>query len=173
MKAKCVFDGGTPLTVEHVIPLWVHGYLPGQGKLRHERADTQQWSTEALAVTLRRVCARCNGGWMSRLEGRAKPLLVDAIQRRPCVWTPREQRTVATWAFKTAILGALATDHGHVPKPHFRRLAKNLHPPGRVTIWTTVHSAQPGDTEFQVAHFEARGLLPKAADLGRAFAPTR
>jgi hypothetical protein len=170
MARRCIFDGGTPLTTEHVIPLWVHGYLPGQGDLRYERVGSRQgWTSDALAVTLRRVCARCNGGWMSRLEGRAKPLLVDVIQDRPRVWTPREQRTVATWAFKTAILGGLATGQAHVPEAHFRHLARNLHPPGRVTIWTTVHLPGPSETDFQVAHFDARGLLFEGGSFGKGF----
>jgi hypothetical protein len=95
---------------------------------------------------------------MSRLEGRAKPLLIDPIRQGHQDWTPKEQRTVATWAFKTALMSSLASGHSHVPVAHFRHLHKNLHPPGSVRIWTAAHAAQPDDAEFQVAGVQSRGL---------------
>src|SRR5207249_875584 len=154
---RCVFDGRRPLTVEHAIPDWVRAYLPGEGDLTSTRGE-REWRTKALSITVDRVCADCNSGWMSRLEDRAKPLLADPIQSRRRRWTPREQRTVATWAYKTALMGGLATGHSHVPEAHFRHLRRNLHPPGRVFIWTTVDGLQPGATRFQVADVQSRGF---------------
>jgi hypothetical protein len=46
-----------------------------------------------------------------------------------------------------------------VPKSHFRHLHKNLHPPGSVRVWATVHGPVEGSDEFQVAGVQSRGLL--------------
>jgi hypothetical protein len=155
---KCIFDGGTPLTVEHAIPGWVHDYLPGEGVLRHARGSGHEWNNKVLAVTVARVCDPCNSGWMSRLEERAKPLLIEPIQQQRRIWTPREQRTVATWAFKTALMCGLASGHQHVPDDHFRQLRKTLHPPGSVRVWAAIHAVRAGADEFQIAGVQSRGI---------------
>jgi hypothetical protein len=160
MARACVFCGSSSLTVEHAVPLWIHGYLVGIGKLTHEREGEtySEWQTEQLNITVSRVCDSCNGGWMSRLEGRAKPLLIDPIRNRTQIWTVKEQRTVATWAYKTALMCGLATGQNHVPDTHFTHLRKHLHPPGSVRVWATAHGVEQNTEEFAVAWAQSRGL---------------
>jgi hypothetical protein len=96
-KRRCVFCGGQPVTREHAFPLWTREHLPGHGTLQYERGE-REWSNDGLVITVTRVCSTCNGGWMSRLENRAKALLADSITgRERCEWTPRAQRTIAAW----------------------------------------------------------------------------
>lgn len=159
MKRECIFDKGTPLTREHAIPQWIHEYLPGGGELRVARGSGEEWKAKALNLTVARVCESCNHGWMSRLEGRSKPLLIDPIRQRERIWTPKEQRTVATWAYKTALMCSLASGHTRAPDAHYRHLRKKLHPPGTVQIWAAAHAATPGAEEFQVAVIQSRGML--------------
>ncbi len=53
-----------------------------------------------------RVCGDCNSGWMSRLEGAAKPLLTALIdqQRGLASLSGQEAALVGRWAAKTAYL---------------------------------------------------------------------
>lgn len=56
--------------------------------------------SEELTVTVGEVCRKCNEGWLSRLEERVKAIACPAIVGRRCVWSPKEQRTLALWAFR-------------------------------------------------------------------------
>lgn len=80
---------------------------------RGERADdgTHQVYAEArgktipvMDITVRVPCGRCNGGWMSQLEGRTKPILEAMMSGDAVVLDETAVRTVATWAFKTAAM---------------------------------------------------------------------
>lgn len=45
-----------------------------------EGVTLHTWTkTELASVTIWHVCGDCNTGWMSRLEGRVKPILVPAV----------------------------------------------------------------------------------------------
>jgi hypothetical protein len=57
-----------------------------------------------------RVCEGCNNGWMARLEGAAKPLLISLMraQRPLSALDEAERLLVARWALKTACAVDLA-----------------------------------------------------------------
>jgi len=55
-------------------------------------------------MTTGAVCASCNNGWMSDLEGRAKPMLETMLEGRGRALHQEGQRTLAAWALKTAIM---------------------------------------------------------------------
>lgn len=90
-----------------------------------------------------RVCKRCNNGWMSQLEERAKPLLTLLIdgEREVVHLTEPERHIVATWAFKTAIvLNNASNYHANVPPEHFRALfLDRSHPADGVTVFGQQH----------------------------------
>ena len=81
-KRVCVFCGGTPVTLEHVWPRWVAAILADGGPVQVERGvddEPATWQQVSLEVTIRRVCAICNNGWLSELEQAAKPRLEPLI----------------------------------------------------------------------------------------------
>lgn len=159
MTRVCIFNGGTPVTREHVIPRWIHQFLPGFGATLTYEREGRIWEDNELTLTVKHVCKSCNDGWMNRLESRVRPLISGPIgYPNPCAWKPREQRTVATWAYKTALMCGL-TGHSHVPEADFRHLFKNLHPPGRIRVWATLHGPREGATKFKVVVIENNGLL--------------
>ena len=55
---------------------------------------------------LKKICEGCNNGWMSRLEGRAKPLMLSLMKRARSLpdLDGEECRILARWAGKTAII---------------------------------------------------------------------
>lgn len=83
---SCFFCGReVKLTREHVLPRWMRRPLEDE-----PRWETSLWFRSSLPVegsqplrrrrtdnVLRRVCANCNSGWMSQLEGGVRPLLKD------------------------------------------------------------------------------------------------
>lgn len=123
---QCVFCGGSgKLTKEHVFPQWasqlaeVAPALLRRGptvpatpvNVARRNADgdwveaselRSQHAAGLQAVTVRKVCATCNNGWLSSLEGKVKPLLEDMI-RGPVTVGAEQQETLATWAVKTSL----------------------------------------------------------------------
>jgi hypothetical protein len=59
--------------------------------------------------TVRDVCDRCNGGWMSRLEGAAKRVLTPFILGQSGSMEPTDQGAVAAWVQKTALVAMLVS----------------------------------------------------------------
>lgn len=59
-----------------------------------------------LTTVVREFCGTCNGGWMSRLEARCKPLLqrlwAPAFPLGATAFTQRDVAALAAWATKTA-----------------------------------------------------------------------
>lgn len=55
-------------------------------------------------VKARCVCEQCNGGWMSLLETRSKPILEPMIHDSPCVLDYSKQSTVSLWTIRTSMV---------------------------------------------------------------------
>lgn len=112
MPRECVFCGGTPTTREHIFPAWAARLVGEAVPVTHsklserqgELPDSRTWLQPPFTQTVRVVCARCNNGWMSRLESEAeqilRPMLTGFGRRmhRPA------QEALASWALKTAIV---------------------------------------------------------------------
>lgn len=156
---ECIFCRAVPKkwSDEHVLPQWLLDYL----KIRGEEISPTHHSFEGEgnAVSTRRhkvenlvegrVCSECNNGWMSSLEGEAKPLLVPLMQGEKEVveLVPNERLRVARWAFKTAIvLNSASNFHKNVPPDHFTYLYANQDslPPSVVVVGQQHH----GETKF-------------------------
>jgi len=118
MSNSCLFcgaKGAGVLTNEQVIPRWLleHLGLPENDQLFQGVASS---ATETLVKQPRihssfnfvqgHVCENCNTGWMSRLEGTAKPILVPLIEKERTIdsLTPEEAGVVGKWASKTAFM---------------------------------------------------------------------
>ena len=119
---NCIFCDQKPgkWTNEHINPQWLleHLQLPKSDQLFQGVAST---TTGQLTQKPRihsthsfvqgSVCDDCNGGWMSRLETAAKPILIDLMDgvRPLSSLTKAEARILSKWAAKTAYLHAWAS----------------------------------------------------------------
>jgi hypothetical protein len=116
MSRECLFCGAVgTFTDEHVIPQWLLEYLalPEDDMLFQGVASTE---TGTLVEPPRihstfnfvegRVCGDCNSGWMSSLEGTAKPILITLMEqsRHLQSLSASERTVVGKWAAKTAYL---------------------------------------------------------------------
>jgi len=65
---------------------------------------TISWTASELAsATTKRVCHSCNTGWMSNLEGRAKPTLKPLIKGQGTILDTNQLFVISSWAAKTSI----------------------------------------------------------------------
>jgi hypothetical protein len=82
------------------------------------------------------VCGDCNSGWMNRLETAAAPILGPMVRDIAATeLTPATQRTIATWAIKTAfMLEHLHSAHRIVPGAEYHRFYAMQQPPPEYTI---------------------------------------
>lgn len=70
--------------------------------------STRQGSSSTKKI--RAVCASCNNGWMNRLEGHVRPILLPLIEGRGAWLDVAQQATLARWiAMKTMV-----SEHAHL-----------------------------------------------------------
>ena len=118
MGNSCLFcgaKGARSLSNEHVIPQWLlrHLDLPADDMLFQGVASS---TTEKLVQPPRihssfnfvqgHVCEECNTGWMSRLEGIAKPVLIPLIDNETRIesLSSADADIVGKWVVKTAYM---------------------------------------------------------------------
>jgi hypothetical protein len=118
-QGMCVYCGGLGVTKQHVWPEWMKYILPkpvhtvhNHNKIRgrevgHRTMELvpsfEEHRGPIGSRKIRNVCSRCNGGWMSRLETAAKPILTELILGRRCHLDSRAQTSIAAWTMMTSI----------------------------------------------------------------------
>ena len=154
MVKTCV-GCGAPLTKEtqsreHILPQWLaqEVRLPDQS-LKHYLHDEDATENVLLrshdlgSYAIKNVCASCNNGWMSRLESRAKPVLLGLMnQQSSLLQLSLDDRTaISAWAIKTAFMIASALQSKtDLPWKLFGQLAVE---PERIPVECFVLAAQP------------------------------
>ena len=116
---QCIFCGNVGnLTKQHVFPDWLNAYNPE--KVTHHAVRTGRFSARndplipglrqgSLGVQKKRkVCATCNNGWISRIENKTKPCLVDLMQGNKKEITPGEAESIS------ALLGIISVTAEHM-----------------------------------------------------------
>jgi hypothetical protein len=98
---------------------------------RAQPSDRRAWQAATSDVKIRRVCIRCNNGWLARLEGAVRPVLTPLILgTRRVVLTSGDQTLVARWSVKTATL--------------LRYVRRPFDPPSNVELrWIRDHEMPP------------------------------
>jgi hypothetical protein len=153
MAKRCLFCPATKLSREHVWPDWVVGlfdeHIIGPGEdvtaaMYTHRARTHTWRQRDLTHTARLVCRGCNMGWMSEIEGSARPRLRSMIlgTADAARLDALDSVTIAAWCCLRAIVfDALA------PKPHqpyFTQAERDafresLAPPPHTHLWLAAY----------------------------------
>lgn len=163
---SCLFCGSRPVTREHVLPTWVYEALQVYGPITHTHGARPVRITNVFDLVLRAVCATCNNGWLSDLEGRAKDTLTPAITGQPATWDSKQQELAALWAIKTAILLELSARHirgtGFAPAEHFTHLFTTRTPPPWSMCWTAGVDAKGRDIMWErVTALSLDGTTPQ------------
>jgi hypothetical protein len=111
---RCVFCGSTSnLTREHVLPDWLKDVGLDLTPSLHQSGPLnrvpRQWSSTPFNTTVKLVCATCNNGWLSSLEGSAGPVLTPLICGESRRLPYDDQALIAAWTCKTALVSLLVT----------------------------------------------------------------
>jgi hypothetical protein len=102
-KRKCLFCSEDATSKEHVWPQWILKLLPPRRPVR-QRLGTGKEVTYSGDFKLKGVCSACNNGWMSELETEVRPILGPLVQDLSIQLDLEDQKKLARWAFKTAIV---------------------------------------------------------------------
>lgn len=101
---------------EHIIPKWLQearGLTTQELSTGFGEADTLtvERQLDMMSYLAGEVCATCNNGWMSELESKCKPFLLDLIDgiTTTDMLAETEQLMLAKWCVKTAIACNSAT----------------------------------------------------------------
>ena len=109
----CVFCGlDRKPSKEHIYPDWLRQCLGAVGKTETVRSEfgveQAAWPTTGLTWILpRKICRKCNSGWMSRLEDRVKEWICPIALGQRIELSPGVLQVIATWASLKAVLFAL------------------------------------------------------------------
>lgn len=138
----CVFCEAAPLTKEHIFPQWLNRYLPpGEVQaLEQARYGDRAYDVSRQAVGLdfvvRKVCAKCNNGWMSTLEGTSIPVLDPLISNLDLeIISLHDQRQIALWAVKTAMMLDITQDQPVLSKEKLARMRSHKAIPKGTRVW--------------------------------------
>ncbi|WP_426254523.1 hypothetical protein [Sphingomonas sp. DC2300-3] len=94
------------MSKEHYYARWLRKYLPPDGEttshnvLRPDglfETGTMRADRSLYAQTIRKVCKRCNGGWMSRLQVKVKPILQPLVSGETNSVPSSTQADLARW----------------------------------------------------------------------------
>jgi hypothetical protein len=101
---RCLFCGSQASSREHLWPAWIHERLQITKPIRIAigRKPVQISTNPQIAV--KTVCATCNNGWMSTLEGRCVPLVGSLMQDISIPLDDLQQSLLTVWALKTAMV---------------------------------------------------------------------
>jgi hypothetical protein len=161
-RRACIFCERQPpdikITGEHVFADWLREVFPRDDKTTHTQGIIEwpltgrpgappsiklcpkQGHSGSRKISV--VCDECNERWMSnQVEKAAKPILVPMITGRAGVLSLTMQRTLATWAAKTAMTGE-QINKGKAVIQQFQRtwLKDHLEPPEGWIIWAAPYS---------------------------------
>ncbi len=132
-------SGKGPFTKEHVIPQWLQKYLNIEHEIvapimldnKHDQILKSRGGTPLKSFYRKKICAKCNNGWMSQLENAVTPLLSTLVTGKKALdaLTTEERYIFSKWSLKTIfMLNAASAYYNIIPIEHFRSLRKNIIP---------------------------------------------
>jgi hypothetical protein len=149
---RCAFCGGTGLSNEHIIAGWIKRLLPDEtqhfrfrgskpGKSSSTTTQLRLSQGTAFTAKTRKVCVRCNKGWMSALEAQVRPLLTPLIRGDKISLPPEAQAVVAGWVAKTVMAAdTLYPESSAISQAERSIVAATNRPPEGWMIWLALHN---------------------------------
>jgi hypothetical protein len=175
---RCVFCGGSGLTLEHVIPQWLSRHVlevtGGNGFSVSGAIMRGRRRVPIIDAQVKRACESCNTGWMHDLEEDCREAIAAMIDGVTVDMGPRGQTQLGRWAIKTAAMVEFTTPArtfsgadraelrgGSVPDGHtvlLARYAGSRMTGGRISYAPLVYEEAAGSTTLyaftmQVAQF--------------------
>jgi hypothetical protein len=125
-RRTCVFCGGPANSVEHIFKRAFKHKLGIVDPV--DRAFVRVDADGALSarpdplfeLKVRRVCRRCNSGWMNKLDLRVEDWIIDTDDES--AFQACDATDFRRWALKMALMRSLVDDATIVPREYFTRL---------------------------------------------------
>jgi len=96
---------------------------------------TKKFQGPTGSKKVRRVCARCNSGWMSRIEDRSKNLILELMKADRLTLRHDQQHMLATWIALLTMTHELVVEAPAIPESDRAYLMQNLEPPPHWRIY--------------------------------------
>ena len=147
---QCMFCSAPASSKEDVLPRWLVELIPTPHGVHVEaergRHFTKRWKAAKHELTVRHVCKDCSNGWMSRLEGRTKPIIRGLFDDTLAELTPDVRQTLGQWSVKTTmVLEALRSGANWFYRPDERmQMRADLSVPLRTRAWLAKCINLPG-----------------------------
>ena len=148
----CEFCGASQVTKQHMWPQWTKPLFDATEQSHDSLLINIQSTKDLIFIqpepkttrgststrTIRKVCGKCNSGWMSRLEEAARPSLTAMMYSKQLVLDRQQQANIAAWTAMTSMVAEF-TDIPNmaIPKIHRESLRVTGMPPDGWTIWAT------------------------------------
>ena len=107
MRRACIFCGASANSCEDAWPRWLTSRFIAPGTMEAQRGvdlRMSTWRTDRPEIRIRRVCAECNNGWMSRLQQRAKPVIERLWDQDTCILDIEDSHALSLWAVMTSMV---------------------------------------------------------------------
>lgn len=188
---RCIFCGSDKdISKEHIFPDWLKKYVPPprvsndryvvevktlergeDGQLRYSRKKGKSDRPgAAISQTVRVVCEKCNNGWMSRLQSKAKPILAPLVLGEWGKIGESEREVLATWITMFAmVLDCSEPEHTALTQRQRNEFFRTQKPLPEWIIWMGPMkgehmTAQAGHRILAVA--DHSGHVPKPSPTG-------
>src|SRR5208337_3743580 len=139
VNRQCLFCANNANSKEHACPLWILKMRKDKnwGPIKRTVEGRPTKITASAEVKIKAVCQPCNNGWMSGLETENKSLIGGLLNDRPLPLDTSQQRSLARWTLKTAmVLDGVTKERNRF---YTRSECENLYLksviPDRTTIW--------------------------------------
>src|SRR5262245_13198722 len=150
---KCIFCGKEGMSKAHLLPAWLNDELLPEERTTYYLEHTGYFETFTATVKsppprtrvrqgssgnrkIRKVCKRCNSGWMGNFETPVRPHVVALMNGQNHALDPNGQTLLAAWLTLIATLfDALAPEQSAVPQSDRDYLRTRNVPPPEWKIW--------------------------------------
>jgi hypothetical protein len=186
---RCAFCGESPVTQEHVIPLWLSRHLRsatgGDGFAVRGAMMRGPRHVPLVDAQVKRACEDCNTGWMHDLEEACRDALTSMMDGISVDMAPNGQALIGRWAIKTAAMveftssartflpdDLAALRSGITPDGHAVFLARyggqRLRAGGRISYAPLSYTEPIGRTTLYAFTMQVAHLVIQAVGSGKA-----
>jgi hypothetical protein len=150
---QCLFCPNRADSKEHLWPDWILKSLKHRVPIRQNigKLPAEEFSGP---LVIKCVCGKCNSGWMSQLEGRAKPIIGPLMHDLSFTLDSAQQETVSAWAVKIAMVL-------EATKRRTRTACYTKHECEQLRV----HSSMPTRSLGWLGRFSGSGLLATGTDI--------
>ena len=118
-------------------------------KTEGEHRNTRSWTTirKRVEIAVRDVCAKCNNGWMSKLEVKAKAFLLPMMLGEEVTLSVYAQNIISEWVVKTAMVFEYTGASGHhiyFTADERKQFATSRKIPTGVSVFLACYAGQVG-----------------------------